>query len=139
MEIRADTAVTLHVGEQKRCHMKMVRTVITALTAIVLSTSAFAQTDNNQAAAQGIGILSWIVIGLIAGYLASRVVNKTGEGLFRDIILGIVGAFIGGMIVRMFGGIGVTGLNIWSIFVAFIGAVLLLVVYHAIRGQKRTI
>jgi uncharacterized membrane protein YeaQ/YmgE (transglycosylase-associated protein family) len=119
--------------------MKMVRTVITALTAIALSTSAFAQTDNNQAAAQGIGILSWIVIGLIAGYLASRVVNKTGEGLFRDIILGIVGAFIGGMIVRMFGGTGVTGLNIWSIFVAFIGAVLLLVVYHAIRGQKRTI
>ena len=119
--------------------MKMVRTVVTALTAIVLSTPAFAQTDNNRAAAQGIGILSWIVIGLIAGYLASRVVNKTGEGLFRDIILGIVGAFIGGMIVRMFGGIGVTALNIWSIFVAFIGAVLLLVVYHSIRGQKRTI
>jgi hypothetical protein len=71
--------------------MKTVRTVITALAPIVLSSPAFAQTDNSQAAAQGIGILSWIVIGLIAGYLASRVVNKTGEGLFRDIILGIVG------------------------------------------------
>jgi uncharacterized membrane protein YeaQ/YmgE (transglycosylase-associated protein family) len=119
--------------------MKMMRTALTVLTAMVLSTPAFAQTDNNQVAAQGIGILSWIVIGLIAGYLASRVVNKTGEGVLRDIILGIVGAFIGGMIVRGFGGTGVTGFNIWSIFVAFIGAVLLLVVYHAIRGQRRTV
>jgi hypothetical protein len=76
--------------------MKMMRTALTVLTAMVLSTPAFAQTDNNQVAAQGIGILSWIVIGLIAGYLASRVVNKTGEGVLRDIILGIVGALIGG-------------------------------------------
>ena len=76
--------------------MKMMRTALTVLTAMVLSTPAFAQTDNNQVAAQGIGILSWIVIGLIAGYLASRVVYKTGEGVLRDIILGIVGALIGG-------------------------------------------
>jgi hypothetical protein len=75
MEIWADTAVTLHVGEQKRCHMKMVRTVITALTAIVLSTSAFAQTDNNQAAAQGIGILR----GRTFCYADQKLGRHTGE------------------------------------------------------------
>jgi uncharacterized membrane protein YeaQ/YmgE (transglycosylase-associated protein family) len=103
-------------------------------TTLACVTPALAQTGN-QAASEGIGIVSWILIGLIAGYLASRVVNKRGEGVLRDILLGIVGAFIGGLIVRVFGGTGVTGLNIWSIFVAFIGGVLLLVVYHAILGQ----
>lgn len=116
--------------------MKVVRTTLTALATMALTTPAFAQTDD-QIASQGIGIISWILIGLIAGYLASRVINKTGEGVLRDILLGILGAFVGGVVARVLGGSGVTGFNIWSIFVAFIGAVLLLVVYHSIRGQKR--
>jgi uncharacterized membrane protein YeaQ/YmgE (transglycosylase-associated protein family) len=97
---------------------------------------AWAQTADSTTN-EGIGIVAWIVIGLIAGYLASRIVNKSGEGLVLDIILGIVGAFIGGVIFRAVGSSGVTGFNVWSIFVAFIGAVVLLVLYHAIRGQRR--
>jgi uncharacterized membrane protein YeaQ/YmgE (transglycosylase-associated protein family) len=94
---------------------------------------------DNDATNQGIGIIAWLFIGLISGYLASRVVNKAGEGMFLDIILGIVGAFLGGIIFRAIGSHGVSGFNIWSIFVAFVGAVVLLVIYHAIRGQRSTV
>ena len=76
--------------------------------------------------------LAWIVLGLIAGFIGSKIVNKRGEGLFLDIILGIVGAVVGGWLFRLFGGQGVTGLNIYSLFVAVIGSVVLLLIYHAI-------
>lgn len=79
------------------------------------------------------GVLSWIVMGLIAGYIASLLVNKRGEGLPLDILLGIVGAVLGGWIFNAFGAAGVTGFNVWSLLVAVIGAVTLLVVWHAIR------
>jgi uncharacterized membrane protein YeaQ/YmgE (transglycosylase-associated protein family) len=82
------------------------------------------------------GIISWIVVGLIAGFIGSKIVNKAGEGLIRDIILGIVGALVGGWIFTAMGAAGVTGLNIYSIFVAVIGAVIVLVAYHAIFGQR---
>jgi uncharacterized membrane protein YeaQ/YmgE (transglycosylase-associated protein family) len=77
--------------------------------------------------------LAWIVLGLIAGYLGSKIVNKTGEGLILDIILGIVGALVGGWLFNRFGAAGVTGLNLYSLLVAVIGAVVVLVVYHMIR------
>jgi uncharacterized membrane protein YeaQ/YmgE (transglycosylase-associated protein family) len=116
------------------------KTKLGALTFIGASTPAiaWAQTGNNSAA-PAVGIIAWLLIGLISGYLASRIVNKEGEGMFLDIVLGIVGAFIGGVIFRALGSQGVTGFNVWSIFVAFIGAVALLVIYHAVRGQRRTI
>jgi uncharacterized membrane protein YeaQ/YmgE (transglycosylase-associated protein family) len=78
-------------------------------------------------------ILAWIVLGLIAGFIGSKIVNKKGEGLFVDIILGIVGAVVGGWLFRTFGGSGVTGLNIYSLAVAVVGAVVVLLVYHALR------
>ena len=78
-------------------------------------------------------IVSWIVLGLIAGLIGSKLVNKTGEGFFLDIALGIVGAVIGGWLFSLFGMQGVTGLNIYSLIVAVIGAVVFLVIYHAIR------
>jgi uncharacterized membrane protein YeaQ/YmgE (transglycosylase-associated protein family) len=78
-------------------------------------------------------IISWIVLGLIAGFIGSKLVNKTGEGLVLDIALGIVGAVIGGWLFSLFGMHGVTGLNIYSLIVAIVGAVVFLVVYHAIR------
>ena len=78
-------------------------------------------------------ILAWIVLGLIAGFIGSKIVNKSGEGFFLDIILGIVGAVVGGYLFSIFGGHGVTGLNLYSFVVAVIGAILVLVVYHAIR------
>ena len=80
-------------------------------------------------------IIAWIVLGLIAGFIGSKIVNRRGEGLLLDIILGVVGAVVGGWVFSLFGGIGVSGLNLHSLIVAVVGAVLILVVYHAIRGK----
>ncbi|GAC1429931.1 MAG: GlsB/YeaQ/YmgE family stress response membrane protein [Terriglobales bacterium] len=81
--------------------------------------------------------LAWIVLGLIAGFVGSKLVNKSGEGIVLDIILGIVGAVVGGYLFSMFGAHGVTGLNLYSLFVAVVGAIVVLVLYHAIRGTGR--
>ena len=78
-------------------------------------------------------LVAWIVLGLVAGFIGSKLVNKTGEGLILDIALGIVGAIVGGWLFHLFGMSGVTGLNLYSLLVAVIGAVVFLVVYHAIR------
>jgi uncharacterized membrane protein YeaQ/YmgE (transglycosylase-associated protein family) len=78
-------------------------------------------------------ILAWIVLGLISGFIGSKLVNKTGEGIVLDIVLGIVGAIVGGYLFSVFGAHGVTGLNLYSMVVAVIGSVVVLVVYHAIR------
>jgi uncharacterized membrane protein YeaQ/YmgE (transglycosylase-associated protein family) len=77
--------------------------------------------------------LVWIVLGLVAGFIGSKIVNKAGEGLFLDIALGIVGAVVGGWLFSIFGATGVTGLNLYSLLVAVIGAVLFLFAYHKIR------
>jgi uncharacterized membrane protein YeaQ/YmgE (transglycosylase-associated protein family) len=79
------------------------------------------------------GIIAWIILGLIAGFIGSKIVNKSGEGFFLDIILGIVGAVVGGWLFSYFGAHGVTGLNVYSLVVAVVGAIVVLVVYHAIR------
>jgi uncharacterized membrane protein YeaQ/YmgE (transglycosylase-associated protein family) len=84
------------------------------------------------------GIISWMVIGLIAGFIGSKIVNKSGEGLIRDIILGIVGAFVGGWIFTEMGAAGVTGVNFYSIFVGVVGAIVVLVAYHTIFGRRAT-
>jgi uncharacterized membrane protein YeaQ/YmgE (transglycosylase-associated protein family) len=81
-------------------------------------------------------IIAWIILGLIAGFVASKIVNKRGEGLLRDIILGIIGALVGGWLFHVFGAAGVTGLNLYSLLVAIVGAVVVLVVYHALTGRK---
>jgi uncharacterized membrane protein YeaQ/YmgE (transglycosylase-associated protein family) len=78
-------------------------------------------------------ILAWVILGLIAGFIGSKLVNKRGEGLFLDIVLGVIGAVVGGWVFNAFGAAGVSGLNIYSLVVAVIGAVLVLVIYHAIR------
>lgn len=77
--------------------------------------------------------LAWIILGLLAGFIGSKLVNKRGEGLILDIFLGIVGAIVGGWLFNRFGASGVTGLNLYSLFVAVLGAVVILVVYHALR------
>ena len=81
-------------------------------------------------------ILAWIVLGLIAGFISSLIVNRSGEGFFLDIILGIVGALVGGFIMTAVGGTGITGFNLWSILVAIGGAIVVLVILHAIRGTR---
>ncbi len=80
--------------------------------------------------------IAWIVLGLISGFIASKIVNKTGEGVLLDILLGVVGAFLGGWLFNEFGMAGVSGLNLYSMLVAVVGAVLLLVIYHALFGRR---
>ena len=81
--------------------------------------------------------LAWIVLGLIAGFLASKIVNKHGDGLILDIVLGIVGAVVGGYLFNTFGASGVTGLNLYSLIVAVVGAILVLLIYHALFRRRR--
>jgi len=79
------------------------------------------------------GIIAWLVLGLLAGFIGSKIVNKTGEGMLLDILIGIVGAVIGGWVSGFFGFRGVTGLNIPSLIVAVVGSIIFLLVYRAIR------
>ena len=76
--------------------------------------------------------LAWIVLGLIAGFIASKIVNKSGSGAVMDIVLGVVGAVVGGWLFNTIGHVGVTGLNLYSILVSVVGAVVVLLVYHAL-------
>jgi len=76
--------------------------------------------------------LAWIVLGLIAGFIASKIVNKSGSGAIMDIVLGIVGAVVGGWLFNTIGHVGVTGVNLYSILVAVVGAVIVLLLYHAL-------
>jgi uncharacterized membrane protein YeaQ/YmgE (transglycosylase-associated protein family) len=81
-------------------------------------------------------VIGWIILGLIAGYIASRIVDKSGEGMMLDIALGIIGALVGGMLFNFFGVPGVTGLNIYSLLVAVIGAIVVLALYHMLTGRR---
>jgi uncharacterized membrane protein YeaQ/YmgE (transglycosylase-associated protein family) len=83
-------------------------------------------------------IIAWLILGLVSGFIGSKLVNRSGEGLVLDIVLGIVGAFVGGFIFTSLGAAGVTGLNVWSMVVAVVGAVVVLLVKHAIMGRGRT-
>jgi uncharacterized membrane protein YeaQ/YmgE (transglycosylase-associated protein family) len=80
--------------------------------------------------------IAWIVLGLVAGFIASKLVNKTGEGMLIDIVLGIVGAVVGGWLFNAFGMAGVSGLNLYSLLVAIIGAAVFLSVYHALSRRR---
>ena len=81
-------------------------------------------------------ILAWIVLGLIAGFIGSKIVNKSGSGILMDILLGVGGAVVGGWLFNTVGAAGVTGLNIYSMVVAVIGAVVVLVFYHMLTGRR---
>ena len=80
-------------------------------------------------------IIAWILLGLVSGFIASKIVNKTGDGTILDILLGIVGAVVGGFLFSLVGATGVNGFNLWSMFVAVIGAMVVLVVKHALAGR----
>jgi len=81
-------------------------------------------------------LLTWIIVGGVAGWLASLVVRGTGLGLVGDIVVGIIGGFIGGLLLSLIGGAGFTGFNLWSLIVAFIGAVVLLLIVKAFNGNR---
>ncbi len=86
---------------------------------------------SDRRANSGIAFITWIVLGLITGFIGSRLINKTGHGRHRDVLLGVVGAIVGGFLANLFRDSGVASLNFYSFFVAIIGAVAFLVIYHA--------
>jgi uncharacterized membrane protein YeaQ/YmgE (transglycosylase-associated protein family) len=83
------------------------------------------------------GILSWIILGLIAGFIGAKIVDRQGQGFWLDIALGIVGALVGGFLFDLFGASGVTGLNLYSLLVAIAGSVVVLLIYNAVMGRRR--
>ena len=80
-------------------------------------------------------IIGWVVLGLIAGFIGSKIINEQGEGIVLDNVLGIVGAIIGGFLFTGFGAAGVTGLNLWSMLMAVVGAIVILLLYYAVFGR----
>ncbi len=82
-------------------------------------------------------IIAWIVLGLLAGWIASMIMGGGGYGIIGDIVVGIVGALIGGFVTGPLFGIDVTGLNITSLIVAIVGAVILIAIYRALVGTRR--
>lgn len=81
-------------------------------------------------------ILAWLLLGLISGFIGSRIVNSQGAGVLTHIVVGIVGAVIGGQLFTSFGSHGVTGFNVWSIAVAAVGSIVLLSLLNLIRGRR---
>ena len=81
-------------------------------------------------------IFGWIILGLIAGFIGSKIVNSQGQGFWLNIALGIIGALVGGFLFSLFGSEGVTGLNIWSMIVAIIGSIVVLLIYNAVVGHS---
>jgi uncharacterized membrane protein YeaQ/YmgE (transglycosylase-associated protein family) len=82
------------------------------------------------------GIISWIILGLIAGFIGSKIVDKQDQGFWLNLVLGIVGAVVGGFLFDLFGAVGVTGLNLYSMVVAIVGAVVVLLIYNALTGRR---
>jgi uncharacterized membrane protein YeaQ/YmgE (transglycosylase-associated protein family) len=99
------------------------------------ATGAYGQSFSGQMG-DTMSFFAWIVLGLIAGFIGSKIVNRRGEGILLDILLGVVGAFAGGWLFHIFGAPGVSGLNLYSLFVAVIGSVVLLVLYHVVIRRK---
>lgn len=83
-------------------------------------------------------IIAWVILGLVAGFIASKMVNRNGGSLVLDLVLGIAGAVVGGFIFNQFGSAGVSGLNLYSLLVATIGAVVVLAIYHMLTGRRAT-
>jgi uncharacterized membrane protein YeaQ/YmgE (transglycosylase-associated protein family) len=83
-----------------------------------------------------LSLVGWILFGLITGFIASRVVNRRGEGCILNVVLGIVGACVGGFIFTSIGGMGITGFNLYSMLVAIVGAAVVLLIYHALTGRR---
>lgn len=82
------------------------------------------------------GIIAWIVLGAIAGFIGSKIFEGQGQGFLLNVALGIVGAVVGGFIFSAFGATGVTGFNLWSLIVAVIGAIVVLWIYNQMAARR---
>lgn len=81
-------------------------------------------------------VLAWIILGIVAGFIGSKIVNRQGSGLLLDLVLGIIGSVAGGFLFHLVGAQGVTGFNLWSLFVSAVGAAVLLVSYNALLRRR---
>lgn len=81
-------------------------------------------------------VIGWLVLGLVAGFIGSKLYGSSGQGLVMDIVLGIVGAVVGGVVFSLLGADGITGFNIWSFIVAIIGSLVVLYVYHNFIAKR---
>jgi uncharacterized membrane protein YeaQ/YmgE (transglycosylase-associated protein family) len=97
---------------------------------------AYGRSSTTRQETETMSFLAWIALGLVAGFIGSKIVNRRGEGIFLDVLLGIVGAITGGWLFRIFGAPGVSGLNLYSLVVAVVGSVVFLVAYHAVRPTR---
>src|SRR4051794_36837465 len=113
--------------------IKAHRTALAVLLSFSFALNAYGRPNSSLTGQSGetMSFLAWVVLGLIAGFIGSKITNGRGEGILLDILLGVVGAFVGGWLFHIFGAPGVSGLNLYSLFVAVIGSVVFLVVYHA--------
>ena len=82
------------------------------------------------------GIIAWLVLGLVAGWIASKIMHGEGSGLLMNLVLGVIGAFVGGFLISAIGGIGVTGFNLWSLLVAVLGAAAVALTAAAYRLRR---
>jgi uncharacterized membrane protein YeaQ/YmgE (transglycosylase-associated protein family) len=82
-------------------------------------------------------ILGGLVLGLIAGFTGSKIVNNSGQGVVVDIVVGVIGALVGGVVFTRLGAHGVDGFNLYSMFVAVVGAIIVLVLHHAVSGRRQ--
>jgi uncharacterized membrane protein YeaQ/YmgE (transglycosylase-associated protein family) len=97
---------------------------------------AYSQSQRSFVGPENMSLLTLTLVGLIAGFIGSKIVNRRGEGIVLDILLGVFGAFAGGWLFHLFGAPGVSGLSVYSVFVAVVGSVVLLTLYHAIRRRR---
>lgn len=86
---------------------------------------------SDQRESSAVAFIGWIVLGALTGFILSKLINKTGHGRHRDVLLGVVGAVVGGFLANLFRDTGVANLNRYSFFVAVMGAVAFLIIYHA--------
>lgn len=96
---------------------------------IHIATLSLFLSDRRESAA--ISFIAWIVLGLVIGFIGSKLLNRTRHGRVRDVLLGIVGALVGGFLSNLFREPGVMNLNLYSLFVAVVGAVVFLIIFHA--------
>jgi uncharacterized membrane protein YeaQ/YmgE (transglycosylase-associated protein family) len=80
-------------------------------------------------------VIAWLILGLLAGFIASQIVNRRGSGILLDMVLGIIGALVGGWLFSLLGAHEVTGLNLYSLIVATVGSVIVLLIYHALADR----
>ena len=105
------------------------------MSVIILTTLSLLISSRQQDSA--LAFVAWIMLGLVVGFICSKLLNKTGRGLVRDVLLGIVGAIVGGFLSNLLGKPRVSGLDVYSLFVAVVGAVVFMIVYHALFRRKR--